>query len=340
VIAAMTAEITAQVMDLIDLDGFFEDVAPNHGRSLAIVLSRPMRTFVSQTVTSFIESDRFQEIFVEVARRAHAAAIGLLKGERLLAFSPPGRVTMNIVPMIGKVLERILEVAPGLLPVNDEIPELSGDEPAAASIAKLRAALQLPPDAEFGQMQLSDIGQLSTARRLYQVYQRSLALSLVVLGLSVAGAIWTSRRRRATVVALTLGCAGTLILMRRSLFVLRDELVSRPVTALRSDAMAAVLDELLQSLFVASGVLVAGVLLVAVVAAVSSPWRWAVALRTSVVPWISDHRVPLQWAGGAGVVVLLAAFDLGWWGIFLAGLAVLAYELAVGSIGRRITHVG
>jgi hypothetical protein len=334
VVAAMTAELTEQVMELVDLNSFFEDVAPNHGRSLAIVLSRPMRTFVSQTITSFVESDRFQEIFVEVVRRAHAAALRLLKGERLLVFSPPGRVTMNIVPMIAKVLEKILEVSPGLLPVHDQLPDLSGDEPAATSIAKLRSALHLPPDAKFGQMQLSDIDQLSSARRIYQVYQRSLVVSLLITVVSIGGAIALSRRRRATVVALSLGLAGSLVLLRRATFVLRDELVSRPVTALRSDAMAAVLDELLRSLFVASGIVVAVLLVTALLAFVTSPWRWAVALRAGTVPWISDHRVPLQWAGGVGVVLLLALFDLGGWGILLAGLAVVGYELAVGSVGR------
>src|SRR4051812_48242248 len=53
VLAAMTAELTNQVMELVDLNSFFEDVSPQHGRSLAIVLSRPMRTFVGQTISSF-----------------------------------------------------------------------------------------------------------------------------------------------------------------------------------------------------------------------------------------------------------------------------------------------
>src|SRR4051812_46321134 len=84
--AAMTVELTNQVMQIVDLNSFFEDVAPQHGRALAIVLSRPTRTFVSNTIASFVASETFLRIFVEVVRRAHTAAIKLLKGERLLAF--------------------------------------------------------------------------------------------------------------------------------------------------------------------------------------------------------------------------------------------------------------
>jgi hypothetical protein len=300
-----------------------------------------MRTFVSNTVTSFVSSDRFRELFVEIVRRAHAAALRLLKGERLLVFSPPGRVTMNLVPMISQVLQRILALAPGLLPVHDELPDLSGTEPASASIAKLRTALHLPPDATFGQTQLSDIGQLATARRVYDVYRRSLLVSLAVLVLSVGGAIALSRRRRTTVIAIAAATAGSLVFLRRSTFLLRDHVAGLPKTTLRADAVGAVLDRLLDPFFVATGVIVGVLLVLSLAGAVTSDWRWAVSLREGATPWIADHHRVLQLAGGAAIVVVLAAFDLEWWGVLLAGLAVVIFELAVSlstDRNRRAPH--
>ena len=335
VLAAMTTELTNQVMELVDLNSFFEDVAPQHGRSLAIVLSRPMRTFVGQTISSFVASDTFRRIFVEIVRRAHVAALRLLKGERLLVFSTPGRVTMNLVPMISRILQRILAVTPGLLPVHDQLPQLSGTEPASASIAKLRTALHLPPDATFGQMQLSDVDQLATARRVYDVYRRSLAVSLLLLVVSVVGAIVLSRRRRTTVVALAAAVAGSLVFLRRSTFLLRDLVVGLPKTATRGDAVQAVLDRLLDPFFVATGVLVGVLLVIAVAGAVTSDWRWAVSLRRGSTPWIAEHHTVLQVAGGAAVVLLVATSDLGWWGLLLAALAVIGFELAVTSVSHR-----
>ena len=339
VLAAMTVELTDQVMALLDLNAFFEEVAPERGRVLATVLERPMDTFVSNTIASFLESERFREVFVVIVERAHAAALRLLKGERLLVFSPPGRVTMNLVPLISRILERILDVAPGLLPVTNELPELSGDEAAATSIEKLRTALDLPPDATFGQMQLSDIEQIRTAQRIFQVYERSLVVSLLLLVLSVTGAIWLAPRRRAAVVALCLGCAGSLVLLRRTLFALRDQIVSMPVREARADAVESVLDVLLRSLLVASGVLVGLLLLLALGAALTSPWRWAVSLRTGAAPWIAAHRAPLQWGGAIAAVLVLAAFDLSGWQLLLLVAVLGLYEVAVEMISRRAVIV-
>jgi hypothetical protein len=337
--AAITVELTDRVMELIDLNAFFEDVAPNRGAVVATVLARPMEQFVSRTIASLLEDERFREVFVVIVERAHAAALRLLKGERLLVFSPPGRVTMNLVPMISRVLERIIEVAPGLLPGADELPDVPPSEAAATSIAKLRTALHLPPDATFGQMQLSDIEQIRTAQRIFEVYERSLVLSLVLLVLSVAGAIWLSPRRRAAVVALCLGCSGSLVLVRRAVFALRDQIVGMPVRPSRADAVEAVLDVLLSSLLVASGVLVALLLALALGAALTSPWRWAVALREGARPWIAARRSPLEWGGAVVAVLMLAAFELSGWQLLLL-LGVLGlYELAVWVISRRTVIV-
>ena len=153
---------------------------------------------------------------------------------------------------------------------------------------------------------------------------------LILIPLLVAASLLVSTRRRRTLIQLATGAAVGLVVIRRIAIILRDDLFERVDTE-RFPSVRVLTDELMDSLFRYTGILLAIVLLTALIALITGPYPWAVTVRgwvrdgargiaaafsgratpdTARSRWLRDHRDGLMLGGAIVAVALLLLFDL------------------------------
>jgi NADH:ubiquinone oxidoreductase subunit 6 (subunit J) len=90
----------------------------------------------------------------------------------------------------------------------------------------------------------------------------------------VAASLLVSTRRRRTLIQLTTGAAIGLVIVRRIAIILRDDLFDR-VDTQRFPSVRVLTNELMDSLFRYTAILLAIVLLTAMIALITGPYPWA-----------------------------------------------------------------
>ena len=181
-------------------------------------------------------------------------------------------------------------------------------------------------------------------------------LLVIATPLLFVAAVWLSRNRRGTILALTVGSVLLLVLVRRVVLRFQETIVAIPPRPEGQAAAHAVTDQLRGGLFDLTAAVIAVGLAIIVIALLTGPFRWAVALRRGVahlgrsvwdaggrlapgpdtgggVGWIAEHRQALQVGGALLVVAVLLIFDVSW-GWFLAIIALLVcWELILWRLG-------
>ena len=140
----------------------------------------------------------------------------------------------------------------------------------------------------------------------------------------------------------------------------RDSVFDR-VDTQRFPSVRVLTDDLMESLFRYTAILLAIVLLVLVIALITGPYPWAVTVRGWVrdgthalaaafsgerlpdsgrVRWLRDHRDALMLGGAVFAVALLLLFDLSLWGFVIAGIVIALYEIALARLGHAPEGAG
>lgn len=356
----LTTKITDEIMKIVDPKALFEDALPDKGQLLAIPLTSAVEGFVHDQVASYISSDQFAELWVKINEKAHAAAVKVLEGDSEVVQAGDGKVTLDLLPIINAVLARIGELSPEVFGRTVDVPTITVDELPEDSIKALADRFGVDLPGNYGQITIYDDGKLAEAQAALSLFKKVEAL-LVVLTLVLAPiAIWMSPRRRRTVLQLSVGGALAIVLARRLVLGAAGMVVGEVKGETQKDAAQFILDQFTDPLLAATQWMLIAALVIAVIAAVSGPYGWAVALRAGAVrggvafgravrvgagradelarddataAWMLEHKGALQAGGFLVAVLLLWVFDLSWLGtLVLLGL-LAAYELGVSRLG-------
>jgi hypothetical protein len=358
VTAALQPRITDAVFTAIPAEDLIADALPADRSFLAAPLSAAVQSFVDDQVGTFLASDTFASLWVDVNRVAHERALAVLRGQSDVVQIEGDTVTLNLLPVINQVLGNLSNAASGLLGQNVQLPTISSGEVPEEARQRLNAALgvQLPED--IGQIPVYSSDELVLAQQALRVFDRTLVLLVVATPVLIIAALWLSHMRRRTIVQLTIGSVLLLVLVRRVVLRFQESIVAMPPRAEGQAAAQAVTDQLRAGLFDATAAVIIVALAVLLIALVTGPYRWAVALRggvthlgrvvwdasgrltaagggdqDGVVVWMTEHRQALQVGGALLVVVVLLAVDVSW-GWFIAIIALLAlWELALWRLG-------
>lgn len=348
--AVVSTQLTDAVMELVDPQALFEEVLPERGQLLAGPLSGAVRGFVGDQVAAVVDSDAFGSLWLEVNRRAHAAAVNVLEGNSDVVTAGDQTVTLNLLPIINRVLERIGEVSPELFGRTVDIPTIQVDEIPQSAIDTINARFgtDLPPD--FGQITIYDQGKLKELQDAVQLFNRIVWLSVAVFVISTVGALAISVDRRRTLLQLACADVVLLALMRRGAIRAQDQVLELVQVETNEPAVDAVTTAMFSGLFDGTRLLLWLVAIIIVVALVSGPGRRAVEVRRRVgaaavslasaardrsadpatTAWLLSHRDLLQVSVGALAVVALWWLDLSWLGVLVvlalaaAGIVLLA----------------
>lgn len=345
--AALSREITTEVMQLVDPQALFEEVLPERGQLLAVPLSGAVEGFVGDQVATFVASDAFARLWVGVNEQAHAAAVRVLKGDSDVVQAGDDSVTLNLVPIINQVLARITSVSPELFGRTIDVPDVQIDEVPSGAIDKINSTFGTDLPEDFGQITIYDQGQLKEVQDAIALFDRLVVFSVIIFLLSTIGALALSIDRRRTVLQLAITDVLLLILMRRAAMTAQDQVLGLVRVDDNVPAAKAVSDALLQGLFDGTRVLlwVFGILIV--VAWLTGSSTTVVRVRHGIasavtgvvsaardrgsdpatVTWLVAHRDALRVAGVAVGLVLLWWLDLSWLGVFLLLALIVAYEI-------------
>jgi hypothetical protein len=256
--------VTNTLFENVDVRTSAQQALPPRAQFLAGPLGNGLRTFVKNTTLTFLASDAFQRLWVELNRRAHEQLVKVLTGQGKVVQTANGRVEINLAPVLARVETRLHNRG---IDVFDHI----------------------PPESIKTNFVILNSEQLQKAQRGVRLLKTlSIALPLIVLAL-FAAAIALSERRRRTLLQAGLGLAasmavlGILLTIGRSVYL---NYVTGP--NLPNDAASALYDTIIHYLRLGLRIIAAVGLIVAAGAWVSGPSRRAVSIRShfgSAIGW-------------------------------------------------------
>jgi hypothetical protein len=349
---AIAARLTEQVVGLVDLEAVLAEAFPERERLLAALaapLSGAVEGFIADQVDAFVATDVFRELWVGAAEVAHTAAVRVLKGEVENLQTGDGTITLNLVPVVNQVLARLTAASPEILGRQVNIPDVSVDDVPEAAIAKVESALgrQLPDD--FGQITVYDEGTLEAAQEGLKLFDQLVVALVAGMVLFAVLALLISQRRRRTLLQLVVGATLGLVLLRRVIFRLQEDVAELPPRPAGREAAGLAAGNFLDPLLTFTQWALIGLVAVALVAVLTASYPWVVSLRHRIatlvgtvfgvvgrgatddatVRWIAGHADLLQVAVGVVALVVLWAVSLSWLGVLLVLAAAAALVLAI-----------
>lgn len=340
---AVADAITTQLFNAVDVEAKVEAVLPDAADALAAPLTATVEGWVADGVVAVLASDEFQQVWIAVNRVAHENAVALVRGETIAGISADeGQVSLNLLPLISRVLVFVDEHAPGWLTDDRPVPDITPDTPPDEARAELSAALgvQLPDD--FGVIDLYDSQQLAAAQRIVELLDR-LAIALPVLALALGVAtVFSARRRRRALVVLGIAVASFVALASALTRALTNHILDLVSSEENRRALANVLSAVIDDLrAVAILIVIAGVAL-AVAGFVTGDSRPARAIqrlvdgavdRSSTIRRNLDlARTGLAIAGVAGLVLWLLIGDPTWATLLVAAAVFSLFEAALALV--------
>jgi hypothetical protein len=330
--ATIAADATEALFSRVDVAAEAEAALPPRAQFLAVPLASGVRSFTENTTLRVLESDRFQELWVEVNRIAHEQLVKVLTNEGDVVQTADGRVVLDLTPVLELVKREL--VSRGIT-IFDRV----------------------PANALATSFVLMDSEELERAQRGVRLL-KALAIVLPILVFACLGAaIALSRRRRRTLLQASLGLAASMVVLGLALMAARSAYVNAVAgPGLPEDAATAFYDIVVHWLRIGIRAIFAVALLVAAGAFLTGPSRAAVGTRTwftglvgqaagttgvrssAAGRWVGDNRRPLRIAA---IVVPVVIFFL--WSVptpavlitlvALSLVALLAIEL-VGAAPR------
>lgn len=311
---AVAVKLENAIYSRVDFTSLARDVLPERADVLAPAIETGAKTVISDRIESFTRSERFEELWVEANRRAHARLVELLT---------TGRSNRLVLDDQTLYLD--------LSPVVDRVKEALNDR----GLSRIAAAI--PPTVD-GQVELVQSSAFADARTGVR-WLKAMAIFLPILALlSLAGSIYfasTWRRgllRAGIGVALSMLGLIALLAVGRSLY-----LDALDQGALPRDAASDIFDTLVEFLRYGIRVVVVVALLVALLTyLVGLPLRryaarvWGSGQRR----WVARYQRTLMLiTGGLGLLVLFA------WSPLTGGV-VLVTLLVVGVVCGLIAALG
>lgn len=352
---ALAAWTTAELMKVVDPQALFQEALPQRAQILAVPLTSAVEGFVSDKVLEFYQSEAFEKIWAVATTRAHDAAIRTLRGDAPAVTADGEKVTINFIPLINAVLAEILKEAPGLVGSDAKLPTITVEDVPTVAREKLGDALGVDLGDDFGTFTVYDGGKLSTAQQAVRIFDAVVPATTILAVLAFVGALLASVRRRRTLLQLLGVAAVVAILVRRICFILQDEVNGLIKIEVNRPAANVIVRTFVHPLTdgAANALWIIGI--VALIAILTGPYRWVVALRSRVASlfrsastlvndrandddtllWVARNVDALRIAGFVVGALALWFFDLTWVRFFLIALVVAGWQVLVAQLAGR-----
>ena len=343
VTSAVAARATDELFTELNLQARLKDALPPKASFAAAPVANATKGYVAGQLATVMASPQFQAIWTATLTSMHQQLVAVLRGKHTAAISTSGGyIVLNTVPLINQALGKVSGLASDLTGKPVTLPAITSGDPPQQAVNKLSTALGVTLPSDFGQITLVKPSDLATVQRGVKAFDRfTLVLPLVTIVL-IALSLWLSVNRRRTLLQLAVGVSLLMIVERRVTLHEQSTLASG---AHNPQVAQIVLGDLLHGFFVLTAWVLGVALVVLVIAVLSGPYRWAVALRSwvkrtwlsiaggrggdhrGVVAWMASHAAGLQLAGAAVAGILLLFVPVSWLSFLIIGVLLAACEL-------------
>jgi hypothetical protein len=363
VTAALSRIVTDQVFTSLDPQQTIASALPPKAAFLAGPITNGVKGFVQDTVNKIMNTSQFQQLWVSANRTAHATLIKVLKGNSKLVTTTNGEVVLSLVPLINQVLVQVQSTASELVGKSIKLPQLTGTELPSAACAKLSTVLHRPLPSTCGQIALFPADKLNQAQWAVRAFDRIVIALLIVTPLLFIAALWLSRRRRRTLLQVTVATMLVTVVLRRTVMWLQNTLINTGKPENKS-ARSAIVHQVLHGFFTATAWALWISLAVLVVALLTGPYLWAVRVRgwardgadgvvrltrvaaggdVGVGPagaWIRAHLDPLRIVGAALGLLIVLIFNVNFIWLLVILVLVAGYEFWLYRVGVAVAASG
>jgi hypothetical protein len=349
--------LTDEIFVALDVQGRIQQAIasipnlPDAAAFIAGPVTAGAQNFIREQVREFLASDAFADLWEELNRTAHDKIQALLNGdyEELPNVElNGGEVQLNLVSVAAQVIQRIAQSGVDALGFDVTVPDIPTDLDAAPAIQRLSSALGVSLPADFGQVTILTVDQLTeyqdTIRAIKRLVIGIFLLSLVLIGVTLLVA---PDRRRAVV---WLGCGIAVALFLGAVFLRRmranilDSIEGAGARAAAEDVFTQVAASLRRA-----GLLVLAIAVIAAVVAYLAgrpPWverararvraRMAEGAQGSELDvWVADHADAVR-IGVIGVGLLILFFTgIDWLPVAIVALLVGLVLWGVAGAERR-----
>jgi hypothetical protein len=344
VTSAVAARATDELFTELNLQARLKDALPPKASFAAAPVVNATKGFVAGQLATVMASPQFQAIWTATLTSMHQLLVAVLRGQHTAAVSTSGGyIVLNTVPLINQALGKVSGLASDLTGKPVTLPAITSADPPQQAVNKLSKALGVTLPSDFGQITLVKSSDLAGVQRGVKAFDRfTLVLPLVTIVL-IALSLWLSVNRRRTVLQLAVGVSLLMIVERRVTLHEQSTLASG---AHNPQVAQIVLGDLLHGFFVLTAWVLGVALVVLVIAVLSGPYRWSVALRSwvkrtwrgitgarsadsrgQVVGWMASHAAGLQLAGAVVAGILLLIVPVSWLSFLIVGVLLAAYEV-------------
>jgi hypothetical protein len=359
----LAARLTADVFEALDLQARVEEALasiprlPASAAFLAGPISSGAENAIRGQVETFLASEVFHDIWVELNRRLHTKIVALLEGnyDELPNVSVEGGVVqLNLVSVLAQVLRQVVTTGVNGLGLDVTVPEIPSSLDASAAIERLGSALGVSLPEDFGQVTIMTEAQLTdyqeAARTLDRLGGALALLAVVLLGLTLL----VARDRRRALIWLGVGSVAALFLggifIRRMEARIVDSIEGPAAQAAARDVFAQVSESLREAgivvgvvaLLIALGAYLAGrpPWLTKAVAAV----RRATAEReggSDLQVWVARHSDATRIGGIVLAVLILFVTGIDWLPVAIVGalLALVLWQIAVAERRTAVVDI-
>ncbi len=214
VVDAVSVYAADQTVAVLNVQQRVQTALPDRAAFLAVPITQQVHDFIQRSVARGMNTPAFQRAWIAINTALHKQIVAALRGESQFATISNGTLTIDLVPLIGQALHRIQEQGPGIVEQRVAIPDLSQAQSPQQARQELSQALGINIPANFGQVEVMQSNQLTTAQQAVRVLDTLvIILPLITLALLVA-AIWFSVNRRRTLIELGIGIVIVFVLTK------------------------------------------------------------------------------------------------------------------------------
>ncbi len=354
---AVATEVSNQLLSVVDVEKFVKEDLPPRASGLAAPLKTAVQQFVFAATEKLMQTEQFQQFWVQANRVTHQLAVKVLRGENGAVQTSGGTVALNLLPLVGQAYKLVQEKAPGVLGTSSDAPDITFSTPVDEARSELSAAIGRPLPEDFGVITVFQSDKLKAAQDAVTLFDRLVIGMLILTVLLAAATILLAPRKRRIIIGLALGTVVALGLANAAINALKSQVVDLVKDDTARGAVKTTVNELVSRLQLITHVLLAIGLAVAIVAFLTGDSRWARRIRRrsalmaravsgqvdadglpAPVRWARGHVAELRW--GALVLAVLALFFVvsGWVGLLVTLVVLGLFEAAVTYVATRASY--
>ena len=325
VIDPLSARISAQVVDALDVQSRLANVLPDRVTAIAGPVTLALQDGLTRRLETLLAEPRMQQALTRTLAFAHERVMNLMRDQAQAVTNLEGQVVIEVYPALLVALQELQ--AAGIIGADVQLPDPATSEPPGVIRGVLENRLGVTLPADFGTIPIMSVEQLQTAQTVVKAFD-IVVIVLIVLAVALSVlAIWLAARRPRMIVFLAIGTIIAFLLARLFTNAATDALTTAIAAEGLRGAVRSILDATLAD-FRGWALLILIALGIVAVAA----WFWsrpATARRVSLPEFRTERAIERVGLALIALVVLWVAVGLEV--AILAAVLIIVLELILQS---------